>query len=80
MLNRAKLRKIFIISLIFITFLGCNENDDWIPNVRVEIQKDLNTQLANLGVLEARKIDGFLDLFPKKLLELPEPEKGAESK
>jgi len=58
MLNKSKLSKIFIISLIFITFIGCDDNDDWIPNVRVDIRLDLNTQLATLGVLEARKIAG----------------------
>ena len=53
MLNRSKLRKIFIISLIFITFLGCDDNDDWIPNVRVNETINL-IHLADVGLLQSR--------------------------
>lgn len=58
MLNNPKLKKIFIISLTLITFIGCDDNDDWITNVRVDIRLDLNTDLAALGVLQARTIPG----------------------
>ena len=57
MLNKSKLSKIFIISLIFITFIGCDDNDDWIPNVRVDITISL-TQLADLGHLQSRVWSG----------------------
>lgn len=58
MLYISKLKKVFIISLIFITFVGCDDNDEWIPNVRVNLWLDLNTQLATLGLLQARIIQG----------------------
>ncbi len=53
MLNKSKLSKIFIISLIFITFIGCDDNDDWIPNVRVEINLS-PAELATMGLLQTR--------------------------
>ena len=58
MLNTPKLKKIFIISLILTSFIGCDENDDWIPNVSVDIRLDINTELATLGVLQARNLNG----------------------
>ncbi len=51
-----KIRKIFIISLILSTFIACDDQDDWIPNVRVDKWMDLNTELAPLGLLQARII------------------------
>ncbi len=53
MLNNSKLIKIFILSFIFVTFLGCDENDEWIPNVRVDITISL-IELADLGLLQSR--------------------------
>ncbi|MFO7923951.1 MAG: Rieske 2Fe-2S domain-containing protein [Bacteroidales bacterium] len=58
MLSNSKLKKIFIISLIFITFIGCESDDDWIPNVRVDIRLDINTELATLGLLNSKTIPG----------------------
>ncbi len=52
MSNNSKLRKIFIISFILITFMGCDDNDEWIPNVRVNKTIYL-TLLANVGILES---------------------------
>jgi len=60
MYDISKLKKIFIISLIFITFIGCDDNDDWIPNVRVDITINL-TQLADLGILQARYWPGGIN-------------------
>jgi nitrite reductase/ring-hydroxylating ferredoxin subunit len=57
MFNIPKLRKIFIISLLFITFIGCDNNDDWIPSVRVDIYINL-IQLADVGHLQAKNWDG----------------------
>ena len=61
MLNISKLGKIFIISLIFISFIGCDKYDDGIPNVRFSITLHLNTELATLGILQAREINGGLN-------------------
>ena len=49
--------KIFYIFLIFITFIGCDDKDNWIPNVRVEESIDL-IQLAGLGHHQARYWEG----------------------
>lgn len=57
MINNSKLKKIFILSLIFISFVGCDDNDDWIPNVRVDIKINL-IQLNDLGDLQARYWNG----------------------
>ncbi len=53
MFNRAKLIKIFIIPLIFAIINGCDDDDHWIPNVRVQETLHLSTDLATLGVLQA---------------------------
>ncbi len=58
MLNNSKLRKIFIISLIFISFVGCDKYDDGIPNVSFKITLHLDTELSTLGHMQARKIQG----------------------
>lgn len=58
MLNNSKLRKIFIISLIFISFVGCDKYDDGIPNVSFKVTLHLTTELATLGNLQARIIQG----------------------
>ncbi len=57
MFPSSKLIKIFIISLLISTFIGCDDYDNWIPNVRVDRRLDLNTELATLGLLQARMID-----------------------
>ena len=56
-INISKLKIIFVISLIFITFNGCDDYDDWIPNVRVDQTISLN-RLANLGHLQADILPG----------------------
>jgi nitrite reductase/ring-hydroxylating ferredoxin subunit len=58
MLNIPKLNKIFIISLIFISFISCDKYDDGIPNIRFNITLHLDTELATLGHMQARKIQG----------------------
>ena len=57
MINNSKLKIIFIISLIFITFVGCEDDDNWIPYVRVDQTISLN-RLANLGHLQAKYMSG----------------------
>ena len=42
--------------MILSTFISCDDKDDWIPNVRVDKWMDLNTELATLGLLQARVI------------------------
>ncbi len=37
--------------------MGCDDNEDRIPNVRVNIWLDLNTELATLGHYQARIIN-----------------------
>jgi nitrite reductase/ring-hydroxylating ferredoxin subunit len=58
MLNRAKLIKIFVIPLVFAIINGCDENDQWIPNVRVQKSLHLSTDLATLGLLQAGTFEG----------------------
>ncbi len=53
MFNASKIINIFIISLIFITIPGCDDNDDWIPNVRVNLNLHLYTDLSTLGIMQA---------------------------
>jgi nitrite reductase/ring-hydroxylating ferredoxin subunit len=53
MLNYSKLIIIFVISLISVSFIGCDKYDDGIPNVRVDIRLDINTDLAKLGHSQA---------------------------
>ncbi len=52
-----KIRKIFIISLVLSTFIACDDQDDWIPNVRVLLSLDLDAVRATLGINQARMID-----------------------
>jgi nitrite reductase/ring-hydroxylating ferredoxin subunit len=58
MFNRTKLIKIFIIPLIFAIINGCDDNDQWIPNVRVQKSLHLSTDLATLGLLQAGNFTG----------------------
>lgn len=53
MINNSKLKIIFIISLIFITFVGCEDDDNWIPYVLVDETISLN-RLTDMGHLQAK--------------------------
>ncbi|TVR74944.1 MAG: Rieske (2Fe-2S) protein [Marinilabiliales bacterium] len=52
-----KLIKIFIISLLISTFIGCDDYDNWIPNVRVDEYLFLSHLQATLGINQAMMID-----------------------
>jgi nitrite reductase/ring-hydroxylating ferredoxin subunit len=57
MFNNTKIRKIFIIALLFISFIGCDKYDDGIPNIR--FQKSIGLiELADVGLLQAAKFPG----------------------
>jgi nitrite reductase/ring-hydroxylating ferredoxin subunit len=57
MFNFPKLIKLFLISWLFVTFIGCDDDNDWIPNVRVDERISL-IQLADVGILQARELPG----------------------
>lgn len=57
MLQNSKLVKTIIISLMFINFVGCDDNEDWIPYVPVDMTLHF-TQLSTIGILQAKTFPG----------------------
>jgi len=57
----AKVINILIISLLLQVFISCDDDDHWMPYVKVDERLHIHTDLAHLGIGGSVTVDGGLN-------------------